>query len=86
MVKTMDAGCLPVEKELQDVTEVIKRTAAEIAELANGDALNASIICATDFLRTVLSRRSIILHELRKNGLSEQEAMQRIREVRHADA
>ena len=86
MVKTMDTGCLPVEKELRDVTEVVRRTAAEIAELANKDALNSSIICATDFLRTTLGRRSIILHELRKSGLSEQEAMRRIREVRHADA
>ena len=86
MVKPMDAGRLPVERELRDVTEVIKRTAAEVAELANGDALNSSIICATDFLRTTLGRRSIILHELRKSGLSEQEAMRRIQEVRHADA
>lgn len=86
MVKTMDMGHLPVEKELRDVTEVVRKTAVEIAELANGDAPNSSIICATDFLRTTLGRRSIILHELRKNGLSEQEAMRRIREVRHADA
>lgn len=86
MVKTIDAGRLPVEKELRDVTEVVRKTAVEIAELANGDALNSSIICATDFLRTTLGRRSIILHELRKSGLSEQEAMQRMREVRHADA
>lgn len=86
MVKTIDAALLPVEKELRNTTETVRRISAEICELVNKNATNASIICTVNFLKTTLERRSIILHELRKGGLSEQEAMRRIREVRHADA
>lgn len=70
-----------LEHELREISGVILRTSTEGCELIRRGAPLGEINSVVDFLRTLFGRREIILHELKKAGGSERDAVRRMKET-----
>lgn len=64
-----------LEKELRELHGVILRVSVEGCERIERHEPVSEINSAVDFLRSLWSRRDMILHELKKLGVSEREAL-----------
>ena len=69
-----------LENELREISGVILRTSMEGCELFRRGAPLSEINTALDFMRTLFGRREMIIHEIKRVGGSERDAVRRLRE------
>ena len=69
-----------LENELREISGVILRTSMEGCELIRRGAPLSEINTALDFMRTLFGRREMIIHEIKRVGGSERDAVRRLRE------
>ena len=69
-----------LENEPREISSVISRTSMEGCELIRRGAPLSEINTALDFMRTLFGRREIIIHEIKRAGGSERDAVRRLRE------
>lgn len=69
-----------VEERLHEVDRVILETSQQGCALLKRGAPVSEVDRITEFLRSLYSRRDVILFELKKHGVSEKEAYAHLRE------